>query len=74
VAKKALRPGSVEVNPGLRGGLAVQKTYLGVLTNERGQMVWDCNSTGTHPGRSHHSSFDAVRCALDELNRRGAGA
>jgi hypothetical protein len=74
IAKKPLIPSAVEVDTGFRGGPTVQKTYLGILTNEKGQVVWDCNSTSTHQGRSHHSTFEAVRCAVDELNRRGAGA
>jgi hypothetical protein len=90
MARQDLRPGAVKLHPiesnfpnlGITsiepvlhaGGLTLDKTYVAVLTNQRGRIVWDCSTAVPHPGTAHSSTLDALDCAHDELERRGGRA
>lgn len=55
-------------------GLTLDHTYVAVLTNPSGRIVWDCSTAFPHLGTAHPSTWDALGCAQDELTRRGGKA
>jgi hypothetical protein len=83
MSRQDLRPGVVRLHPvasdfanlGITTmepmeGLILDPTYVAVLTNQRGRIIWDCSTAVPHPGKAHPSNSDALSCAHDELARR----
>jgi hypothetical protein len=84
MAGKDLRPGAVKLHP-VATDFAItaitamaaefpvptlDQTYVAVLTNPSGRIVWDCSTAAPHLGEVHTSTSGALECAHYELTRR----